>query len=187
MRLKKNVRRPGDAADAVTAEPTLGPSKALQELVPFLVMDLARCQTLQAKLDKAFGGQLFLPNEPPTSRKNRQRVDLYFRMHWAIIDLKIRLSDECMRLHGVDPNKPQQMWETAVMLAAIGTTAAPVRVPSQQAPGGQPITPGGPPETYSPEVVTLATYLTKHAHEKMGPPGVEPYHKGPSSTGRRVH
>lgn len=74
------------------------------------VIDLARCERLEEKVDQAFNGQPFHPDRPPTSRKNRLRFNLYLTLQEAIWKRRAFLFRELFRSYGIDPKHPDTMW-----------------------------------------------------------------------------
>lgn len=100
MKTKKHVRQP-ESAGALS-----GMSESLESV---LVWGLTRCEELQETVHAAFGGELFLPDEPPTSPRNRQRFNVYLEMVQSITKLKFNLIHEFMNVNAVDSSDPHQM------------------------------------------------------------------------------
>ena len=84
-----------------------------------LARGLIRCKKLQEKVHAVFGGQLFLADEPPTSRTNRQRFSVYLEMLWSITELKFKLIQEFMRVNGVGTSEPHQICNLQRAIAAM--------------------------------------------------------------------
>ena len=134
--------------------PALDTAAEMRKMARLIEQDLRRCESLQRRVDVALGDTLFLPNEDPVSPRNLQRFRKYFRMLTLLTRLKFKLIHEFMRVHGVNPSNPIEMWKTA----ALGGVLAPQTSCVQPAISRQSI------QVVSEEAVRLATYLTKHAH-----------------------
>jgi len=128
---------------------------------PLLRKKIQEYERLQQRIDAAFGGQPFLPNEPPTSWRNRKRCRTYFEMMNALTEIKIALIQELMRVHGVDPNNPHQMWEPPAIAAENGATAVPISEPRRRRPYGSDVL----GERHDPKSATKTTSGVKKACE----------------------
>lgn len=136
---------------------------------------LLRCERLQKRVDAAFGDKLFLPDQSPVSPRNRQRFTKYFEMMKSLTMLKIKLIHEFMRVHGVNPNNPHEMWAIGDVARGIGAAAGPAVAPSPEFASDHSSIRRQPIEAYSEEVVRLAEHLTRHAHSMKQPFEMESY------------
>jgi hypothetical protein len=154
------------AGESITAsvEKCLAATESIQRMGRIIKRDLRRCERLQKKINAALGKQLFLPGQSATSRKNLRRFKIFFEILKSLMMLKIELIKQLMRIHGVNPSNPSEMWRIAEIAAAgMLTPAVPAMtrspgMPSERAVSSQP--------PYSEEAVRLATYLTKRAHSR---------------------
>lgn len=133
---------------------TLDTAAEMRKMARLIEQDLRQCERLQKRMDLALGDTLFLPNEDPVSTRNLQRFRKYLRMLTLLTQLKFKLIHEFMRVHGVNPDNPSEMWRTA----------APVGALSPQTSYVQPDISKQSIQVVSEEVIRLATHLTKHAH-----------------------
>lgn len=101
----------------------LNSTEAIKATAPFLVQEMMRYSRLQSKVEEAFSGEPFL-QDAPTSPANRLRFKTYLRMLQVVTGLKIRLIQEWMRVHGVNPNEPNQMWNMAALAQMSGQIGA---------------------------------------------------------------
>jgi hypothetical protein len=159
-------------------------AQAVRAMAPLLEQELMRYVKLQEKIEAAFGGKLFLPDQPPTSVENMRRFRAYVGMRKSVTMIIVKLIHELMRVHGVDPNHPHDMWELPTFAGGIGAAGAPVGVPPQQTSDGQPIPSGPPPGQYPAEVLRLAQQLQADAHRVKGPFDANSAAKAFSNTGK---
>lgn len=66
---------------------------------------------LQDIIEEAFGSKLFLPDEPPTSVENMRSFRAYVGMREWVTTIIVKVTHELMRVYGVDPNHPHDMWK----------------------------------------------------------------------------
>lgn len=138
-------------------------SQAIKATAPFLIQSLMRWNRMQAKIDEAYGGQLFL-DEAPNTPKNKSRFEAYTKMCKIVEGMKIKLMNEWMRVHGVNPNDPQQMFNMSALaqgFAQAGAAGALSGVAAAQGfmlsnPNGQ------APTMLSRDALLLADHLTSH-------------------------
>jgi hypothetical protein len=97
--------------------------KAMRAMAPLLEQELRQYVTLQEKIKAAFGGNPFLPDEPPTSAENMRRLRAYIGMRKSATMMIVKATNELMRAHGVDPNHPHDMW----FVGGFGVSGAPAR------------------------------------------------------------
>lgn len=194
MKSKKGARTKIDATKenedqlAKAFNQALEAAQAVRAMAPLLEQELMRYVRVQEKIEAAFGGKLFLPDEPPTSVENMRRFRAWVGMRKSVTTIIVKLTHELMRVHGVDPNHPHEMWELPTFAVGIGASAG---VPLQQRSERQ-STLREPPEQYSPEVVLLARQLYAHAHGLEGPFDANSAAKtssgsGKTSNGTKVH
>jgi len=146
----------------------LGAAESIRAMAPLLERELIRCEKLQKQVDAAFGN-LFLSGESPVSPKNQQRFKKYFEMTKSVAMLKFKLIHEFMRVHGVDPARPHQMYEISEATSGIGTPAITrPQVPSDQA--SAPRFDPGP--DFSAEETRVGQLLMEHLlnHERVKKP-----------------
>jgi hypothetical protein len=137
--------------------------------------DLLRYERLQRRVDAAPGDKLFLPDRSPVSPRNRQRFTKYFEMMKSLTMLKIKLIHEFMRVHGVDPSYPQEMWAIGEVVRGIGAAAGPAVAPSPEFASDHSSIRRQPIQTYSEEVLRLAEYLKRNALSMKQPFKMESY------------
>jgi hypothetical protein len=112
MRRKKAVRPKIDTTKGNEDQPARAFKRALEAvttmraMAPLLEQELRQYLRLQEKIKAAFGGNPFLPDEPPTSTANMRRFRAYLGMRKAATMMIVRVTQELMRAHGVDPNPP---------------------------------------------------------------------------------
>ena len=124
--------RKGTAATTQRIKQSLDSSAAIARMAGPLERGLLRCERLQKRVDAAFGDKLFLPDQSPVSPRNRQRFTKYFEMMKSLTMLKIKLIHEFMRVHGVNPNNPHEMWAIGEVARGIGAAAGPAVAPSPE-------------------------------------------------------
>jgi len=107
-------REAGATHDATRAAIGQDPELAaqLRRFGTSFIIDLARCERTAEKIDQIFAGQPFFPDEPPTSLKNRRRFREFWDAHGVVEKRKVQLVHELMRTRGIDPNHPEQMWQS---------------------------------------------------------------------------
>lgn len=176
----------------------LAAADSIKALAPFLADELVQYSNLQNQVHEAFASRAFLNGKDANDKKNIARFDCYRVMLAGLTEIKFKVIREIMRIHGVDPDTPQQMREMVAMAGGIGAAAALTGIAASQGAqlslppgfGGNVNTPNGPviaPYTY--DALKLAEHLTKHAHtfNKPLPPTIEadpsdledkPKHKG---------
>jgi hypothetical protein len=147
----------------------LDSAAAIARMAGPIERDLLRCERLQRRVDAAFGHKLFLPDQSPVSPRNRQRFTKYFEMMKSLMMLKIKLTHEFMRVHGVNPSNPQEMWAIGEVARGIGVAAGPAVAPSREFASDHSSIRRQPIQTTSEEAIRLATYLTRHAHSMKQP------------------
>jgi hypothetical protein len=165
---RKPNRTTADQSRHKTVKQSVDSAAAIRAMAPQLVRDLLRCEALQKQVDVAFCGNVFLPHQSAISLTNLKRFKLCFQMMKSLTMLKIKLIHELMRVHGVNPDNPHEMWETGIP-GGIGA------VPTIAKTASSAIASRKPTQTYSQEAVGLAEHLTKHAHSVKEPFKVESY------------
>jgi hypothetical protein len=115
MRRKKAARPRIDTTKSNKDQPAralkraLEAVKAMRAMAPLLEEEMRQYVTLQEKIKAAFGGNPFLPGEPPTSTANMRRFRAYIGMRKAATMMIVKVTHELMQAHGVDPNHPHDM------------------------------------------------------------------------------
>ncbi len=153
---------------------SLDSAAAIARMAGPIERDLLRCERLQRRVDAAFGDNLFLPDQSPLSPRNRKRFTKYFEMMKSLTMLKIKLIHEFMRVHGVNPSNPHEMWAKGEVACGIGAAAGPAMAPSPEFASDHSRIRQQPIEA-SEEVVRLAQHLTRHAHSMKQPFKMESY------------
>lgn len=137
-------------------------SQAIKATAPFLIQSLMRWNRMQAKIDEAYGGEMFL-DEAPNTPRNKARFDAYTKMTAAVEKMKIKLMQEWMRIHGVNPSDPQQMFNMAVMAQSFAQAGAAGALTGVAAAQGYMLqNPNGAPTLLSRDALLLADHLTAH-------------------------
>jgi hypothetical protein len=141
----------------------LDTAEAMRQIAQSLEQVIEKYIRLQQEIDAAFGGKLFLRDQPPTSVENMRRFRAHIGMQKSVSTIIVKLTHEQMRVHGVDPNHPQLMRETVESPEGSGAGA--------QGPGSN----GLETLQVSQDALLLAQHLTLHAHtfKKPLPPLVE--------------
>ena len=153
--LKKAIESNADSMDAIKA------------CAPFLIQEMLQYTKLQEKVHQVFGGEPFL-DEAPTSKPNVHRFRTYMHMLGKITGLKVRLVQEWMRVNGIDPRNPHEMWDMATLAQLSGSIGAAGALTGFTAgmslqPGQQPAFGSQPQNVVSPTAYLLAEHLTEHA------------------------
>jgi hypothetical protein len=151
-------------------------AESIKSLTPVLVEELVQYTTLQKQVHEAFAGRSFLTSKAADDKKNISRHKSYTTMLWALTELKLKIIHEIMRVHGVDPNVPQQMRDMAQIAGGIGAAAALTGIAASQSGrlggiGGVASADGTVIAPYTYDAIKLAEHLTRHAHtfKKPGP------------------
>lgn len=110
---------------------------AVRSAAPYLVYELARYTRMSQQVEAAFAGEMFDQQKSPDDVTNRSRSNFYFELQEKITNLKIRLLDQWMLVHGVNPKDPvyytqvntlaQQISVTPEGLAGMGAGDMPVK------------------------------------------------------------
>src|SRR5580692_7564430 len=150
-------------------------AESIKSLTPILVEELVQYSALQKQVHEAFAGQSFVRGRSADDKKNVSRHKTYTTMLWALTELKLKIVHEIMRVHGVDPNVPQQMRDMAQIAGGIGAAAALTGIAASQSgrlgAGGVVSSDGTVIAPYTYDAIKLAEHLTRHAHtfNKPGP------------------
>jgi hypothetical protein len=81
---------------------------------------LARIELFQGQIDKAFGGQVFLPNEGPTNPANIKRFNTYFGYHRKVG----RLQSKAIEVWALTCGRKMDDDWTPIMLVELAQRAA---------------------------------------------------------------
>jgi hypothetical protein len=74
-----------------------------------MILEIARLQRMEEKIDLAFAGQPFLPEEAPTSPRNRKRFWTFFKMHKQVTEQMFLVIDQFLQLFGC-PSEDADYW-----------------------------------------------------------------------------
>lgn len=137
--------------------------ETIRATAPFLIQELCRVNRLISKLDELFGGNPFL-DENPTSKGNKIRFETYAKMYNTLFTMKTNAVHELMRVHGVNPEEPNQMWNMGVIAEAMGRVGAAGALTGAAAAGGT--LPGLRPDqiVMSRSALLMANHLQTHAN-----------------------
>ena len=150
----------------------LDSTQAIKATAPFLIQEMMRYSKLQGKIEQAFGGQPFL-DEAPTSSSNQKRFTTFMKMLSDVTGLKIKLLHEWMRIHGVNPNEPNQMWNMASLAQQFGQVGAAGALTGAAAAQGIMLSnPGGAPTLINRDALLLADNLINHSKDFGEPKSV---------------
>jgi hypothetical protein len=141
----------------------LDSSEAIKATAPFLIQEMMRYSKIQSKIEQAFGGQPFL-DESPTSPANTKRFALFIDMVSKVSGLKIKLVHEWMRIHGVNPHEPNQMWNMAQLAQQFGQVGAAGALTGAAA-GIMLSNPSGAPTLLSRDALLLADNIVSHSKD----------------------
>lgn len=142
-------------------------AESIKSMTPLLIEELVQYSALQKQVHEAYANRLFLHGKAD-DKKNHARFNSYTAMLRALSELKIKIIHEIMRVHGVDPNLPQQMRDMAQIAGGIGAAAALTGLAASQSgmlgvtgvksSDGSMITP------FTFDAIKMAEHLTRHAH-----------------------
>jgi hypothetical protein len=137
--------------------------ETIRATAPFLIQELCRINRLIAKLFDMFGGNPFL-NENPTSKGNITRFKTFEMMYNSLFKMKQNTIWELMRVEGVNPEEPNQMWNMGLVTEAIGRAGAAGALTGAVA-AGQGMLPGLRPDQMiiSKSALLMADHWHKHA------------------------
>lgn len=153
--LRKAIERQSDSMEAIKA------------CAPFLVQEMLQYTRLTEKINSVFGNEPFL-DEAPTSRNNKIRFRTYMNMLGKVTGMKMRLIQEWMRVNGIDPRNPHEMWDMTTLAQLSGSLGAAgaitgftagMNVPQL----GSPMSPFNTQPQYTKDTILLAGHLTEHA------------------------
>jgi hypothetical protein len=173
-RKKKDVVSHNAQFPPATVKQSLDSAAVMGEMAGRIKRDLRRCERLRRRVDAAFGDKLFLPDQS-VSPRNLQRFKNYFEMMKSLTMLKIKLIHEFMRVHGVNPRNPHEMWAIKEVARGIGAAPGPAAAPSPAFASNHSTIRRQPIEAHSEEVARLAEHLTRHAHSMKQPFKMESY------------
>jgi hypothetical protein len=80
--------------------------EAVRCLAPALVLDWARAERMFEKLEGYYQGEFMNPDTDPDSDENQARANRYLTLAGRILEYKIKVWDQWMAVHGVDPRNP---------------------------------------------------------------------------------
>jgi len=89
---------------------------AIRSAAPLLVREMASYEKLSEQIDEAFAGQPFDLTKP--LQENVTRFNTYFAMKTSVTQIKLRLMDQWMLVHGINPKDPVQMTQVNMTLGA---------------------------------------------------------------------
>ena len=136
-------------------------NQAIKASAPFLIQEMMRYARLQSKIEQAFGGEPFL-DEAPTTPANRKRFEVFIMMLSSVTKVKVKLIHEWMRIHGVNPREPNQMWNMATLAQQFGQVGAAGAL-TGVASGIMLQNPNGPPTNLSRDTLLLAENIHQHS------------------------
>lgn len=144
---------------------TVESSQAIKATAPFLVQEMMRYNRLISKIETAFGGEPFL-DDIPNSPKNKSRFDAYVDMLTKATNMKLKLVQEWMRIHGVDPLAPNEMFNPGVFAQLGGQIGAAGALTGYAAAQGFALqNPEGPPTILNRNALLLADHLVQHSEK----------------------
>jgi len=155
QQLKKALKANKQAADTVKAS------------APFLIQDLMRINKRIGQLDDLFGGNPFVVAESPNSKGNITRFKTYITMYKMLWKQKIAIVHEIMRIMGINPQRPNEMWGMTQLAGVAGQIGASAALTGAAASGGMvlPGSPGGPQLQISSDAMYLAAHLSQHSKD----------------------
>jgi hypothetical protein len=159
-KLERDSSKHREQSVAAALAKLLRAAKAIRRTGKLIKRDLRECERLHRAVCAAFSPQLFLPGQSATSPTNLQRFKTYLKMIKCLFQLKIRLIHELMRVHGIDPQHPEEMWALPESIALAAVLPAGLQHPQvladRRSKCGQLIQPP------SKQVARIAVGLTKH-------------------------
>lgn len=140
--------------------------QAIKAAAPFLIKEMVMYDKLKNQVLEAFGGKALLDNESPTSKNNVFRFKVFMEMIGKVTGLKIRMIKEWMRINGIDPENPHQMFDMATLAQMSGQIGAQGALSGIAAASVMLQNPGGaPPTLINRDALLLAEHLTTHTKE----------------------
>jgi hypothetical protein len=88
-------------------------TQAVRAMATLLEHERMRYVGLQEEIEAAFGGRVFLSDEPPTSVKNIRRFRTYLDMRKSATTIIVKLIDELIHVQTIDPNHPPEVLQLA--------------------------------------------------------------------------
>jgi hypothetical protein len=136
-------------------------TEAIKATGPFLIQEMMRYSRLQGKIEQAFGGEPFL-DEAPTTSANKKRFDVFIEMLAKVTGMKMKLLHEWMRIHGVNPHRPNEMWNMSALAQSFGQVGAAGALTGAAAvqQGIMLSNPNGQPTLLSRDALLMADHLT---------------------------
>jgi len=140
--------------------------ESIKSLTPVLIEELLQYNSLQKQIHEAFAGQAFLKSGKADEKNNTSRFNTYKTLLWSVTELKIKVIAEIMRVHGVNPNTPEQMRDIAQIAGGVGAAAALTGLAAgQRSLGiGVPSSDGSMIAPFTYDAFKMAEHLTRHAH-----------------------
>jgi len=75
-------------------------NEAARALAPFLILELAKLQRMEEKINFAFAGDPFIDREPPTSPRNQKRFWTFFEMHKQVTERMMAVMGQFIKVFG---------------------------------------------------------------------------------------
>lgn len=134
---------------------------AIKATAPFIIQELLRYNKLQAKVEELYGGNPL--SDDPRDKKNKEKFKDYLDMISSVTALKVKLIREWMRIHGVSPETPNEMWSMAQLAQGFAQAGAAGALTGMVASQGLMLqNPEGAPTVLSRDALLLADHLTSH-------------------------
>ncbi len=151
-------------------ESTVDSTEAIKACAPFLIQEMLQYEKLREKINNVFGNEPFFRDEAPTSNSNKKRFRTYMSMLTKVTGMKVRLIQEWMRINGIDPRNPHEMWDMATLAQLSGSIGAAGALTGFTAASningiqpGNPFNLPQPSNVVSPTTYLLAEHLAEHA------------------------
>jgi hypothetical protein len=97
--------------------------EATRALAPLIAKRMAFWCQVRDQITEGYAGTLFEDNKSVTDPQQEKRVDEFLEWQERVEDVILRLEEQWMRIHGVDPQDPAQQWITAAALGGkVGAT-----------------------------------------------------------------
>lgn len=140
--------------------------ETIKASAPFLIQDLMRLNKRISQLDDLFGGNPFINQEAPNSKGNIKRFKTYLAMYKMLWKEKVKAVHEIMRVMGINPQRPNEMWGMGQLAGVAGQIGASAALTGAAAVNGGLMiqgTSGGPGIHISETALLMASHIEHHA------------------------
>jgi hypothetical protein len=108
---------------AATFKSKIDSTEAVRSTAPYIVLELAQIAKMRENIDRAYNGQMFDPRYAPHSPENEARAKAYMTLWGSTLDMRIKVLDSFMTIHGVNPKDPMQQIQINALTQNVGTAS----------------------------------------------------------------